>query len=150
MTKALETIRKILSFFVSNLLGTLVDTGVLWACSSLLFTSYWGKYLLSPFISFECAVLVNFLCSYFIIWKDRISRKTKLSFFRHYAGYNLSCTGVFLLKMVFLLIIERLSGWHVVICNLLALCISGVLNFAMGEWVVFRKKKGGSNAGSQS
>ena len=150
MTKVQETARKILSFFASNLLGTLVDTGVLWVCSSLFFKSYWGKYLLSPFISFECAVFVNFVCSYFIIWKDRISRRTKRSFLRHYAGYNLSCTGVFLFKMVFLLLFERLFGWNVVICNLAALCISGVLNFSMDEWVVFRKKKGGSNAGNNT
>ena len=151
MSKAGEHIRKVLSFFASNLLGTLVDTGVLWLCSSVFFHSYAGKYILSPFISFECAVFVNFICSYFFIWKDRISHRTTRSFLRHFGGYNLSCTGVFLFKMLLLLGIERLSGWNVVWCNLAALCISGILNFSMGEWVVFRKtkKKGGPDAGTQ-
>jgi putative hemolysin len=41
--------------------------------------------------------------------------------------------------MLFLLLFERWFGWSVVICNLLALCISGVLNFFLSEAVVFRK-----------
>lgn len=135
--------RKISGFVASNLLGTAVDTAVLWVCSTYLFSGYAGTYLLSPVISFECAVSVNFLCSYFFIWKDRVTRKRhrKTSFFRHYGAYNLSCTGVFLLKMGFLLIIERITRWDVVFCNLLALCVSGCVNFVMDEWVIFKKKK---------
>ena len=32
-------------------------------------------------------------------------------------------------------------GWNVVICNLVALCVSGLVNFALGEWVIFREKR---------
>ncbi len=46
----------------------------------------------------------------------------------------------FLVKMGILLLIELLFGWNVVICNLAALCISGIINFSMGEWVIFRQK----------
>jgi hypothetical protein len=28
-----------------------------------------------------------------------------------------------------------------VVCNLAALCISGLINFSMGEWVIFRQKR---------
>lgn len=134
--------KKISEFIASNLLGTTVDTAVLWICSTYLFSGYAGTYILSPVISFECAVSVNFLCSYFFIWKDRVTRKRrrKASFLRHYGAYNLSCTGVFILKMGFLLIIERITRWDVIFCNLLALCVSGCVNFAMNEWVIFRKK----------
>lgn len=134
--------KKISEFLMSNLLGTAVDTAVLWICSKYLFSGYAATYILSPVISFEFAVSVNFLCSYFFIWKDRITgkRRRRRSFFRHYGAYNLSCTSVFILKMGFLLLIERLTGWNVVFCNLLALCVSGCLNFAMNEWVIFRKK----------
>ena len=38
------------------------------------------------------------------------------------------------------MLFERLLGWDVVWCNLLALCFSGVYNFVMGEKVIFRKK----------
>ena len=43
--------------------------------------------------------------------------------------------------MGFLLIIERITRWDVVFCNLLALCVSGCVNFVMDEWVIFKKKK---------
>jgi putative flippase GtrA len=44
--------------------------------------------------------------------------------------------------MMFLLLLEHFFGWGVVICNLTALCISGTINFVMGEWVIFRRIKG--------
>lgn len=148
-------IRKIISFIIANSLGTVVDTAVLWICSNWLFHSYVGVYIIAPVISFECALTTNFLCSYFYIWKGRVNRKKKKSFLRYYWKYNLSCTGGFLIKMGFLLLTERIfrsagvpdpivlfeiSVPDVVICNLIALCFSGVFNFAMGEWVIFRKK----------
>ena len=132
-----------LRFLLSTLAGTAIDMLVLWLCSDYLFKGYyWGEYLLSPFISFECAVLVNFALAYFAVWKDRISARNLRSFLHHYAGYNLSCTGTFLLKIVVLLFIERSSGgWDVLICNILALCVSGILNFALNEMLVFKREK---------
>lgn len=58
-------LRIYLQFVVSRLLGTGVDTLILWICSTFIFSSYWEVYVLSPIISFEFAVLSNFLCSYF-------------------------------------------------------------------------------------
>jgi len=139
--KRLRLIKKMSSFVVSNALGTAVDTLVLWIFSDYVFSTYAGEYIASPVISFECAVFVNFLCSYLYIWKDRISHRSLPSFFRHYAPYNLSATGVFVFKMGLLLLIERMTGWDVIICNLLALCASGSINFALDEWVIFRKKQ---------
>ena len=142
-SKIKELVNRYLRFAASTLAGTAVDMLVLWLCSDYLFKGYyWGEYLLSPFISFECAVLVNFVLAYFAVWKDRISARNLRSFFRHYAGYNLSCTGTFLFKIVVLLFIERSSGgWGVLICNILALCVSGILNFALNEMIVFKRKK---------
>lgn len=149
-------LRKIISFIIANFFGTIVDTAVLWICSHFLFESYTGVYIISPVISFECAVTTNFLCSYFYIWRGRVNREKSKSFLRYYWKYNLSCTGGFLIKMGFLLLTERvfrtigipdpiiifgINVPDVVICNLIALCFSGVFNFAMGEWVIFRKKK---------
>ena len=54
--------------------------------------------------------------------------------------YNLSSSAVFILKMGLLLLLELAFKWDVVICNLVALCISGLVNFALGEWVIFREK----------
>lgn len=137
-----EWLEKIASFMASNMIGTVVDTTVLWVFSTYMFDHYVGKYIISPVISFECAVIANFLCSYYFIWRNRVTRHSVGSFFRHYLGYNISCTGVFIIKMGLILLIERATGgWNVVICNLIALCISGLLNFYLGERVIFRKKR---------
>ena len=120
--------------------GTLVDTAVLWLCSHYIFGGgYWGTYVLSPIISFECAVMSNFLCSYFWIWSSRVSTKNWRSFWRHFVAFNLSSVAGFVVKMAFLLLFERIFGWHVVVCNLAALSISGVINYLLSESVVFRK-----------
>ena len=138
-----QIVIRYLRFAFSTLAGTAVDMLVLWLCSDYLFKGhYWGEYLLSPFISFECAVLTNFVLAYYSVWRDRVSAHTFRSFFRHYAGYNLSCTGTFLFKMGALLLIERFSGgWDVLVCNILALCFSGIVNFVLNEHVVFKEKK---------
>ncbi len=128
-------------FVLVNALGTVVDTAVLWSLSEHVFHSYVGTYMLSPLISFEFAVFSNFCCSFFFIWKDRVEMDGIRLFFKKYLFYNLSCSMTFLLKMGFLLMFELLFGWNVVICNLAALCISGIINFSMGEWVVFRKRR---------
>lgn len=137
----LKLVKRFAEFSASSLLGTIVDTVVLWVFSKWVFSTYFGQYIVSPAISFECAAVTNFVVAYFLIWKDRVSRRTARSFFRHLGGYNLSCIGAFLVKMAFLLLIQRMFRWNVVWCNLLALCVSGGLNFFMNERVVFRKKK---------
>lgn len=141
MNSCSRLIVRYIKFSLSTLVGTGVDTLVLWLCSTFLFHgSYAGENLLSPFISFECAVLTNFTIAYFFVWKDRISQRSLRSFFKHYGGYNLSCTTIFLIKMGVLLLIQYFTKWDVVICNLLALCISGLFNFALNNWVIFRKR----------
>lgn len=141
--KVKETSVRYIRFALSTIAGTAVDMLVLWLCSHYLLAGhYLGEYLLSPFISFECAVLTNFVIAYYSVWKDRVSTHTLRSFIRHYAGYNLSCTGTFLVKMGALLLIERFSGgWDVLICNILALCVSGVMNFVINECIIFRAPK---------
>ena len=142
MNKAKEPIsHRIPKFAVGNLLGTLVDTLVLWVFSHFVFREYVGKVIISPIISFEFAVFTNFLVSYYLTWNDRISHHSGKSFIRHYGAYNASCTGGFLIKMGLLLLIQALTKWDVVICNLLALCVSGAYNFTMNELVIFKKRK---------
>lgn len=132
-------VTKYLKFMVSRALGTGVDTLVLWLFSHFVFSeSYLTTYIISPVISFEAAVMSNFLCSYYWIWSSRISTKSPRSFWRHFAAFNLSSLAGFLVKMLFLLLFERLFGWGVVVCNLVALCISGVLNFFLSDSLVFR------------
>ena len=137
-----DLLKRFAEYFSASLLGTTVDTLVLWLCSHFLFNgNYFGRNILSPVISFECAVMVNFCTSYFFIWKDRVSPFSAGSFFRHYGAYNLSCTGTFLVKMGLLQFFVLLTRFDVVICNLIALCFSGLINFAMNEKVIFKRNQ---------
>ena len=133
-----------LKFMGTSVVGTIVDTLVLWILSDFIFTKgYWGEYVISPVISFQCALTANFLISYFYVWKDRtvVSGASTKRFFKLYFTYNLSGSAVFLLRLGALLIIEKFTGWDVVICNLLAMCVSGVLNFTINNMFIFKKKK---------
>lgn len=149
------SLKKWVDFVVSRALGTVVDTVVLWSVGWVLkkmielhpasgFWSdfeYWGEFLIGPAISFEVATFANFLMSYYWIWKNRISdRSSAKSFWRHFGGFNVSCIFGFLVKMVFLLMFEKLFSWDAWLCNLVAVCISGILNYFLAEVFVFRKK----------
>ena len=138
MGRKVETALRIPKYVLVSAAGTVVDTVVLWLVSHHIFHSFAGEYLLSPFISFECAVLFNFICSFFLIWKDRMDIRNARTFISRYLLYNLSCTMTFLLKMGLLLFFKFLFGWDVVICNLTALCVSGIVNFVMSDRVIFR------------
>jgi len=129
-----------LKFLLSRIVGTLVDTWVLWMLSAYVFTSYVGIYLVAPTISFEFAVVSNFLFSYFWIWRRRISVKSIKTFFTRFTAFNLTSVMGFVIKMILLLLFERLFGWNVVYCNIVALLISGIINFILAEFVVFKKK----------
>ena len=132
-------------FAGTSVVGSIVDTLVLWLLSDLIFTrGYWGEYIISPLISFQCAVAVNYMISYFYVWKDRTRKRSDASvrrFFRLYGAYNLSSSVVFLFRLGILLLIERFTGWDVVICNLVAMCFSGIINFAINNRLIFKKKK---------
>lgn len=132
-------------FLGTSVVGTLVDTLVLWLLSDLIFTKgYWGEYIISPLISFQCAVTANFIISYFYVWKDRTLSGNDASakrFIKLYIAYDLSGSAVFLFRLGVLLIIERFTGWDVVLCNLVAMCFSGIMNFAINNLFIFKKQK---------
>ena len=132
-------------FAGTSAVGSIVDTLVLWLLSDLVFSrGYWGEYIISPLISFQFAVAVNYTISYFYVWKDRTRKRPDASarrFFKLYGAYNLSNSAVFLFRLGILLLIERFTGWDVVICNLVAMCFSGIINFVINNLVIFKKKK---------
>ena len=129
-----------MKFIVSRAVGTCVDTLVLWLLSRFIFDGgYWTTYIISPIISFESAVMSNFLCSYYWIWSERIVNRNRRTFRNRFLAFNLSSLAGFAVKMLFLLLFENLFGWNVVICNLVALSISGIINYTLSEIIVFRK-----------
>ena len=133
-----------LKFAGSSIAGTVTDTLVLWLLSSFVFgEGYWGEYVVSPAISFQCAVAVNYTIAYFYVWKDRIRARSDAGaarFFRLYLAFNLSNTGVFIFRLGVLLLIERFTGWNVVFCNFAAMFFSGLLNFMIENVIIFRNK----------
>ena len=139
----LPVLVRYVKFLGTSVIGTCVDMLVLWLLSDFVFgKGYWGEYLLSPVISFQCAVMVNFTIFYFYVWKDNVApKRSPRFFFRRYAAYNISCSGVFMLRFCALLLIERFTGWDVLICSLSAMCVSGVMNFLLADNVVFRNRK---------
>ena len=141
----LRLLVRYIKFAGTGVIGTIVDTLVLWILSDFVFTrGYWGEYIISPVISFQCAVAVNFTISYFYVWKDRTRKRKDVSirrFLKLYTIYNLSGSAVFLLRLGALLIIERFTGWDVIICNLTAMCFSGIVNFTINNLVIFTKRE---------
>lgn len=138
MGRISELVKRFPKFVGVNAIGTIIDTAVLWLFSHFVFDGYVGEYVISPVISFECAVMSNYLFSYFGVWRERRSAG---SFVLKYIMYNISSSLVFTMKLGVILLLERLFGWNVVICNLTALCLSGLINFSLSEWVIFRKKQ---------
>ena len=140
----LELLKRYVKFAATSVVGSLTDTLVLWLLSDYVFADrYVGEYVISPIISFQCAVAVNFTIAYFYVWKDRTQDRRgegKDLCFRLFLAYDLSCSAVFAVRMGVMLLIERFTGWDVVLCNLLAMCFSGILNFVIDNILVFRKK----------
>ena len=128
-------------FMLSTLGGTTVDCAIMWILAEVLFAeSELVALFVAPTISFECAVLANYTLAYFFVWKDRVGESSVRGFWLRFLPYNLSCIAAFLIKMVPFVIIRHFAGLNVVICNLLALIFSGIFNFVMNEWVIFRKR----------
>jgi len=123
-----------------SLIGTATDTLVLWLCSNFIFSGYAGENILSPAISFECANIVNFIVSSRLVWPERMAGKRFKEYLRRFIGYNMSYTTVFFLKMGILLAIQTITKWDVVLCNLIALMIAGIVNFVMNDKVIFKNR----------
>ena len=137
----MDKILRYLKFMLSTLAGTAVDCAVMWLLAEKLFTeNEMAQLFIAPSVSFECAVFTNYVLAYFFVWKDRVKDRSLRYFFLRFFPYNVSCIAAFLIKMIPFVLIRHFAGLNVVACNLLALAVSGLFNFIMNEWVIFRKK----------
>lgn len=132
-----------IKFLGTSTAGTLVEMLALWLLSDFAFSEgYWRQYVVSPVLAFQAAVIVNFIISYYYVWKDRVQSMRGIpSFMKLYLTYNVSCTTVFLLRLVALLLVERFTGWDVLLCNITAMIATGIVNFFVSNNLVFRKRK---------
>lgn len=126
---------RFLKFFLTNVSGTVVDTIALLALSKV-FGSFVTLYLVAPVLAFEAAVLNNYTIAYFWIWGDRVERNWP-DFARRLGDYHANALGVFLGRLALIAILGRWIGLDVVLCNLLALLVSGLFNFGSQDRVIF-------------
>lgn len=140
--KILQVLKQALKYSLTTLLGTGADTLVLWLLSTYVFDgNHWEQYVLSPMISFECAVIVNYMTAFFYVWRDRIEKRNASEFLAHFWKYNITCISAFIVKMFILNAVALAMGWPAFVCNLVALCFSGILNFCINEFLVFARRK---------
>ncbi len=123
--------------------GAVVEMAILWLLAHVIFknTSFSGKDSLSILIASEIAILVNFTTAYFFVWKDRIIKRSGRSYFRHYLAFALTANILMVLKVALALFFKDLFRWDVVICDFVALIISGTVNFVINEMVIFKNRK---------
>ena len=125
----------------STLVGTIVDMLTLWFLSTELLHGYIGEYIISPCISFECAVIANYLVAYHFVWKDRVLLHPQKNGWFRFLKYNGSCILGFSIKMCILLLLKHLFQWNVLLCNIVALLFSGGLNFLLQHFWVFSQER---------
>jgi putative flippase GtrA len=126
-------------FFITNLIGTIIDTIVIFIFKKWVFHSYFFVYIITPIIGFEIAAINNYTISFFWVWKDRTDKKPK-EYFRRFIPYNLTVMSVFSFKLFLIFIISKLIVLDVVYCNLIALVFSGLLNYLGLDKLIFKKK----------
>lgn len=127
-------------FFITNLVGTIIDTIVIFILKKWVFHSYFFVYIIAPTIGFEIAVINNYTMSFFWTWKDRTT-KTRNAYLKNFLPYNLTVVSVFGLRLLLIMIISKSVKLDVIYCNLIALTFTGLLNYLGLNKLIFRKKK---------
>lgn len=122
-----------LRFNFVGLLGIAVQLSVL----TLLVSVARINYLLATVIAVECAVLHNFLWHERYTWRER-TRGTpgvtgRLLRF-HLANGLISIAG----NLLFMRLLAGSAGLHYLPANLLSIAMCGILNFLVGDFLVFR------------
>lgn len=128
-------------FTLTRTLGTVVDCGVVWLLADFVFEDYFLVNVLSPTISFEMAVFVNFLTGTYWVFNNRIDNGPKSSVVKRFLKFNLSAILGYVVKLGVLNILVASLGWHTALCNFLALMVAGLLNYLLADKWVFKKNK---------
>jgi putative flippase GtrA len=127
--------KRLIKFWLTGITGTCVDMVVLFVLSRYVFKTDFLIYYIAPIISFELAMFNNYNVSRYWVWKDRHKHGT---YFIQLYKYNIACLAAFGVKMVFLILAKQLFSWDVLLCNLIGLCFSFVVNYIAGEKLIFR------------
>jgi putative flippase GtrA len=128
--------RRLFRYLTASILGTAADLFFLWLYT-LFVESYSATYIIGPVFSFQIAMLINFTASCLWIWPDRIPKGQKHHFWKRFLSYDIAAMMILGVKMILIILLERLTGWGVLLCNLIALTVTGVLNFFIRERLIF-------------
>jgi putative flippase GtrA len=124
--------RRWTTFNVVGLAGLVVQLGVL-----ALLTRARVPVPLATALAVEAAVLHNFFCHQRWTWRDRPSVGSRATFAR-LARFHAVNGIVSLVGNVAITVALVRVGLHPVIANLASIIACSVVNFAAGEWLVFR------------
>ena len=126
-----------LKFNAVGALGIGIQLGCLWALVGGLGVNY----LVATALAVEAAVLHNFVWHERFTWKDRSggpAREIALRLLRFHAGNGVvSIAGNLVLMRLFVGALH----WRYLVANGVTIAACSLLNFAAGEWFVFRRKK---------
>ena len=139
-------LRRLVIFMLCSTSGTIVELVVVWLCSTFLFHNYVGQYVVSPIIAFECAVVVDFVFYSRILWRKRSKGIGFRSYLVRLLKFNLSASGVYLLRLALIQAMGLAWHLHVVWCEMISMCFSGTLNYIISENLIFKKNKPQKNS----
>lgn len=123
-------LRKLIRYAFSTLGGIAAETVLLWVLAHYVWRDWeLGISIIAPTLSFELCLLVNYCTAKYFVWRDR-----KSSLWR----FHLSNISVFIVKMAFLVALRYFSGVDIVLCNIVAMGIAGLINFVLNDRIVFR------------
>ena len=97
------------------------------------------NYLVATALAVETAVLHNFAWHERFTWKDRPGggRERLMRLVRFHLGNGLF--SILANLAIMWVLVSRLHMTHLVLANAIAVAVCSVLNFAIGEWYVFRE-----------
>lgn len=137
-----NVIKRYFKYLLTSSVGGAVEMVALWLLSFFIFKGgFWLEYIISPIIAFQISVPVNYYISYFYVWGDRKDDSTsedRKCRWKKRISYTLLTTLVFLVRLGTLLIIEKFYNWDVLTCSIIAMIVSGILNFIISNQLIFK------------
>lgn len=135
-------LRRFIGFSLCNAPGTLIELLTLWLLSDVLFHHYFAQFFIAPVIAFECSVIVDFLLFSRFVWRDTVDNTNHGSILRRLLMFNISTAGVYLMRLLLIQILHLIFGLGAVLCDLLSMIFSGLLNFGINDRIIFSKNNG--------
>lgn len=136
-----STLVRFIKFAGVGLIAGTVDISLVWVFTKFVFSGYTGQVIVSPVISYECSIVVGFVFSWFFIWNDRLASGSRREFWTRLAAYNISNVGIFVLRVLLVMLFEKLwDGGNLVIINTVSRILAGFLNFVITDKLIFRKR----------